>query len=188
MSYGRNFGFRSPPVGAQRGSRYHISGSTAIAQGAPVLVADDATPDSTYDTLPADLATGDQAIPKAGMGGVAVYEHAQEAFFGSDAVITTPSDIDTIPVGRPCQVVGGKGSTKVWLKNTSATTFGTRSYSAQTMVAGLGATPTLAVGDYLTPGTGNFTAGYWAETTTAANGWLVITEVGSDYVEAVVNF
>jgi hypothetical protein len=47
------------------------------------------------------------------------------------------------------------------------------------MVAGLGATPTLQVGDYLTPGTGNDSAGYWAETASAANAWLVVTLVDS---------
>jgi hypothetical protein len=58
------------------------------------------------------------------------------------------------------------------------------------MVAGLGATPTVAVGDYLTPGTGNGTAGYWAETATEANAWLIVTAVNASTgeVEARVNF
>ena len=54
------------------------------------------------------------------------------------------------------------------------------------MVAGAGATPTVAVGDRLTPGTGNDSAGYWVETANAAEGWLVVTgfDVNSGLVEA----
>jgi hypothetical protein len=58
------------------------------------------------------------------------------------------------------------------------------------MVAGLGATPTVAIGDYLTPGAGDDVSGYWAETATAANGWLVVTKVDADRgeLEARLNF
>jgi hypothetical protein len=79
---------------------------------------------------------------------------------------------------------------KVVLRNTADRTFlNTRSYAGRVMVAGLGATPTLAVGDYLTPGTGDDDAGYWAEGT-AANGWLVITNVDAarGEVEARLTF
>jgi len=59
------------------------------------------------------------------------------------------------------------------------------------MVAGVSqATPSVAVGDYLTPGDGNDAAGYWKETSTAANGWWVVTSVDSTngVVEAELNF
>ena len=81
---------------------------------------------------------------------------------------------------------------KIVLRNTSDETFlQTRAYTGRVMVAGIGiATPTLAVGDYLTPGTGDDDNGYWAETATAANAWLVITKVDNDRgeVEARLTF
>jgi len=96
-----------------------------------------------------------------------------------------------VPAGEAVQVVNGE-DVKVAFKNTTATSFLTRSNypTARVMVAGLGATPTVAVGDYLTPGTGNNTAGYWAETATEANAWLVVTAVNASTgeVEARLNF
>ena len=59
------------------------------------------------------------------------------------------------------------------------------------MVAGVSiATPTVAVGNFLTPGTGNDTDGYWAETSDAAEAWLVVTAIdaATDTVECVLNF
>ena len=58
------------------------------------------------------------------------------------------------------------------------------------MVAGLGATPTVVVGDYLRPGVGDDTSGYWTETATEADGWLVVTSVDAtrQEVEARMTF
>ena len=42
---------------------------------------------------------------------------------------------------------------------------------------GAGATPNLNVGDYLTPGAGTDTDGYWAVTATAENAWMVVVGV-----------
>jgi hypothetical protein len=69
-------------------------------------------------------------------------------------------------------------NTKVVFTNTAARTFmGVRNYKGRTMVAGMGATPTVKVGDLLSPGTGTDAAGYWAVNGTAANAWLVVTNV-----------
>lgn len=194
-TYGRNFEFRTPPVGRERGGRFVLDEADPIPIGAPVVVANDATQDTALtDALPATLATGDQAVPK--IGGIAIYEHAptSPAFNGTDTALTTASDLDTIPVSGPLsamfQIVRGP-HIKVVFRNTEDRTFlNVRSYTGRVMVAGLGATPTLVVGDYLTPGTGDDDNGYWAETATAANGWLVIEQVDNDRgeVEARMTF
>ena len=190
-SYGRNFEFRVPPTGGDRSGRYHLAEGSDVPIGAPVVVDTSDSESATYGSAPVDLATGDQAIPKAGLGGVLVYEHGPAAFAGSDAALTTYSDMDTAPDGKLVQVVSGK-DVKVVLRNTDAETFlNTRSYTGRTMVAGVGiATPTVVVGDGLTPGDGNDTDGYWAETATAANQWLIVTKVDNDRkeIEARLNF
>lgn len=191
-SYGRNFEFRVPPFGGERGGRYVLDpeAAAAIPIGAPVKVDESADPDEALtQALVVQLATGAQA-PIRGMCGIVVYEHAPNAFAGQDEVLTTYSDIDTVPVGKMCQVVSGD-RVKVVLRNTEDRTFlQTRDYDGRKMVAGLGATPTLGVGDFLTPGTGNDSAGYWAETAVAASAWLVIEQVDNDrgLVEARINF
>ncbi len=195
-TYGRNFEFRTPPVGRERQGRFYLDEASPIPIGAPVVVADAATPDDDLTgALPATLATGAQDVPK--IGGIAVYEHAptRPAFAGRDASLDTYSDLDTVPVsGNPLsrmfQIVRGEGI-KVVLRNTEDRTFlNVRDYEGRIMVAGLGATPTLAVGDYLTPGVGDDDSGYWTETATASEGWLVIELVDADRseVEARLTF
>lgn len=191
-SYGRNFEFRIPPVHGSRGGRFYLPSDQAdIPIGVPVLVADGATPSVDFTgALPVQIATGDQAKPKPGMGGIVLYEHAPAAYAGFDPALTTYSDIDLVPHGKMCQVIEG-GEVKVAFRNTEDHVFlQTRNYTGRVMVAGLGATPTVQVGDYLTPGVGNDDDGYWAETATAANGWLVVTNVDNTRgeVEARLNF
>lgn len=179
-TYGRNFEFRVPPVHGQRGGRYASpDSSTLLVMGAPV-VHDGNDPDD-LGRLVMELATGAQAPPKSGLGGIAIYEHGLGYdVAGNDPALTTYSDYDTIPKNRGIQVIAGE-RIKVVLKNTEDRTFlQTRDYEGRTMVAGLGATLTLAVGDYLTPGTGNDTAGYWTETADVANAWLVVEKVEND--------
>ena len=186
MSYGRNFSFRVTPKSGNRAGRYFLDGSTDLPIGAPVVLSGDA---DAVGRLGVQLATGAQAKPLPGKGGVLVYEHIQH--IGQDPYLSTYSDFDTVPAGEAVQVVNGE-DVKVAYKNTTATSFLTRSNypTARVMVAGLGATPTVAVGDMLTPGTGNDSAGYWAETATAANAWLVVTAVNASTgeVEARLNF
>ena len=149
------------------------------------------TDENDLGLTPVELATGAQAKPLPGKGGILVYEYGPAAYAGDDPFLTTYSDKDTAPAGAAVQVVNGT-DVKVVLRNTDDETFlHVRDYEGRTFVAGIGiATPTLAVGDMLTPGTGDDTDGYWAETGTAANAWLVITKVDNDRgeVEARLNF
>lgn len=176
-SYGRNFEFRVPPVHGERGGRYILGGSTALPIGAPVKVADGATPSTSYtEALTVGLATGAQA-PKKGLCGILVYEvDPGSGLGGYDPVTTTYSDYDTAPVGKLVQVVSGT-QTKVVLRNTEDRTFmETTTYAGRLMVP----VASLVVGDYLTPGTGNDSAGYWVENATASNAWLIVTSVNTD--------
>lgn len=188
-SYGRNFDFRVTPKGGQRQGRYFNDDTIAIPIGAPVILS------GANDGLGRQglvLATGAQNKPLPGKGGIIVYEYAPAAFAGHDSVITTNSDLDTAPKDKAVQLIHGI-DVKVVLKNTTINTFGGRTgYPAtRKMVAGIGqATPTIVAGDLLTPGVGSDTDGYWAETSTAAEAWLVVTSVNNDTgeVEARLNF
>jgi hypothetical protein len=196
-SYGRNFEFRVTPRSGEREGRWVLSdtgldvGVTAVPIGAPVVadIAEGASDDFTQ-AHHVSLATGAQ-VPQVGLSGILVYEHAPAAFAGDDPFLTTYSDKDTAPVGKLVQVVRGT-SVKVVLRNTADRTFlNTREYAGRKMVAGIGqATPTLVVGNFLTPGVGDDTDGYWAETADITQAWLVITAVDNDRaeVEARVRF
>lgn len=173
-SYGRNFEFRVPPVHGERGGRYTLGGSNALPIGVPVKAANGATPSTLYTgALPVALATGAQA-PKKGTCGILVWEVDPGIGLGGvDPVVTTYSDYDTVPVGQQVQVVSGS-QVKVVLRNTEDRTFlQTTNYAGRIMVPVSG----LAVGDYLTPGTGNDDDGYWVEDATASNAWLIVTSV-----------
>lgn len=186
-TYGRNFEFRVPPVHGERNGRYSVpaTGNT-IPIGAPVLMTAAAAA-TDLGMSPVTLATGASA-PKSGQCGIAVYEWAPAAFAGVDPYLTTYSDRDYVPLGAAIQVVSGT-QVKVVFTNTSDSTFlGTRAYSGRMMVAGAGATPTVAVGDYLTPGTGNDDDGYWAETGSASNAWLVVTSINTTRGEVEARF
>lgn len=183
-SYGRNFDFRVPPISGQRHGRWLLATTANRPIGAPVK-RDAAVVTTSFGTGVdgCSLATGAQA-PVLGASGVVVYEHAPAAYAGEDPFLTTWSDVDYAPAGKLVQVVNG-GEVKVVFTNTEARTFlNTRSYTGRVMVAGVGgATPTVAIGDLLTPGTGNDTDGYWAETSTASEGWLRVTAVDNDRLE-----
>lgn len=185
-SYGRNFEFRVPPVHGQRGGRYVLAGDDALPMGVPVKANLDQRDDLT-GALEVELATGAQN-PVKGQCGILVYELDPGIGLGGvDPVLTTYSDYDTAPVGKMVQVVSGD-MVKVVFRNTEDRTFlQTRAYAGRVMVAGAGATPTVAVGDYLTPGTGDDDAGYWAEGN-ATNGWLVVESVDVDRGEVEARF
>lgn len=198
-SYGRNFDFRIPPEGVDRKGRFvlnitDLSAAALVAGvplGAPVVLDTTIAVSTSYSgAANVKLATGAQN-PAPGISGILLYEHAPAAYAGFDPLLTTYSDLGTAPVGKLVQVVSDP-DIKVVLKNTAQSTFlGTRTYAGRVMVAGVSiATPTVAVGDYLTPGTGNDTAGYWTETSTAAQGWLRVTSVDTvrGEVEAQMTF
>jgi hypothetical protein len=170
-SYGRNLEFRVPPVHGQRGGRYVLpSTEDNLPLGVPVVVADGAVADA-MGLLPVTLATGAQA-PKQGMTGLLLFEHAPAAFAGYDPELTVHNDLDFAPAGRAVQLISGD-KVKVVFRNTTAHTFlNSRAYTGRIMVVG------------------NDTDGYWAETATAANAWLVVERVDADRqeVEARFNF
>lgn len=174
-SYGRNFEMRITPTEQQRRGRILLDGSAPVAIGAPLVIANGATPSEAFTkALPANLATGAQPF-KRGFTGVGIYEHLDYNQYDPEWILY--SDRDVMPQGKLVQLIIGP-NVKVVFRNTEDRTYlGTRDYEGRVMVAGLGATPTVAVGDYLTPGTGNDDAGYWAETGSAANAWLVVTNV-----------
>lgn len=173
-SYGRNFDFRVVPTPQQRKGRYQLANGSDIPIGSPVKIAAGVSPDLAFQALPATLATTAQA-PKRGFTGIAVYEWLD--LHQLDPEYYTYSDRDLVPDTRLFQLVSGPGI-KVVFRNTVDRTFlQSRSYQGRVMVAGMGATPTVAVGDYLSPGVGDDDNGYWAETATAANAWLVVTHV-----------
>lgn len=189
MNYGKNFGFRASPKGAQRDGRFVTPASgDAIPLGAPVKANTAESPDA-LGLQEVELATGAQA-PVKGQAGVLVYEYkGAEGYAGDDPHLTRWSDKDTAPLGGAVQVVSGD-AVKVWFRNTDDQTFlQTRSYGGRTMVSeGAGATPNVNVGDFLTPGAGTDADGYWAVTTNADNAWLVVTEVDDSRGEVIARF
>lgn len=173
--YGRNFEILQNPLPQNRLGRY-TTGDDPILIGAPVKVDD--VPDSNR-RLPLALCTGATA-PKKTRHGILVWESVYEGFIGHDPVTTRPSDIDTAPANMAVQLVSGTEFRGAF-KNTETELFlQTASYTGRTMVAGIGATLALEEGDFLTPGVGNDTDGYWAKTVVAADAWLVVTEVLND--------
>lgn len=189
MSYTRNFQYRVPPDGGQRAGRYAIAtDGSAILIGAPIKV--DTTKTHVGLNLPVvALATGAQA-PVPGMCGICVYEFKNdEGFAGQDPYLTTYSDLAMAPVGQAVQLVSGD-AVKVCFTNTNAVSFlHNRTYAQRLMVSdGSGATPNVTVGQYLTPGTGSDSAGYWIATTNIANGWLVVTSVDNTRNEVEARF
>jgi hypothetical protein len=186
MNYGRNFEFRASPHRNQRAGRYYLD-DTPRPIGAPVVVPSGATADF-MGRLPLELATGATDKPVNGLGGILVYEHAPVAFAGSDPAITTASDIDLAPAGKSCQLVSGD-DVKVAFKNTAEGDFFIRADypKARVMVDDVAG---LAPGDFLTPGAGTDSGGYWEVTTEAAEAWLIVLTVNDSTgeVEAQVNF
>jgi hypothetical protein len=189
VGYGKNVEFRVVPEPHQRLGRF-VTPSTGspIAMGVPIGI-DTAVAVDAMGRNTVKLITG-ATNPIKGLHGILVYEYkGQEGWAGDDPYLTTYSDKSTVPLAQSCQMVSGD-NVKVCLRNTVSSTFlNNRTYTGRIMVAGTGATPTVVVGDYLTPGTGDDTNGYWAEGN-ATNGWLLVTRVDlvRSEVEAVMRF
>lgn len=188
----RNAQFRVSPRNGERGSRFVLdTASDPLPQFVPVLVTGE---NDGLGRAYVELATddgGNKDKPLPGQGGILIYE--QFRYDGNDPLLTTYSDVDTVPAGRAVQVITGENRVKIAYKNTSADSFYNREDypTARIMVAGVSiATPTVAVGNYLTPGVGDDTSGYWKETSDAAEAWLLVTSVNTstDTVEVVLNF
>lgn len=182
-TYGRNFAFRISPESENRPGRFSVPVTgNVIPLGAPIVTDTTAGLDSMGNQI-VKLAPNGTA-PIGGFAGIAVYEFAPAAFAGFDPLLTTFSDLGTVPLGKAVQLVSGP-YVKVVFSNTVAEMFlAARQYPGRTMVNGLGATPTVSVGSYLVPGTGDDVNGYWVSTASATNAWMVITLV--DTVRAQV--
>lgn len=87
-------------------------------------------------------------------------------------------DLGTAKKDQLSVMWAGVGS-KIWFKNTGAYSRGTRSKDAVQMVDLTG----VAVGDSL-----GWNGTRWAEAASAAAAWLTVTNVSTDYCEAVVTF
>lgn len=186
-SYGRNFEVVATPEANGRINGYTPTTGSPLPMGIPVEV-DTAAAVNALRIQGIKVSASDTAKAQGSGQGVLLYEYAPAAFAGTDPEVTLYSDLDTVPVGSAAQVIHGPGDgIMIILRNTTTATFlNTRSYTGRTMVAGLGgATPTIAVGDYLLPGTGNDTSGWWKETATAANGWLRVVSVDNTRAECV---
>ena len=184
-SYGRNFDFRVIPEPKERLGRYVTpdSGTFVIGQA----IAGSGEFDSSGREIVESAAAS--TPPVKGRHGILVYEHI--IYQGVDTNLTTYADISTVGANQAVQLVSGP-NVKVVFTNTSDRSFrGQRDYAGRVVVAGLGATPTVGVGDFLEPKTdGDDDSGYWQETATAANAWLVVTKVDTDRgeVEAMLKF
>lgn len=187
-NYGRNFEFRAQPHQRERGARYVLDPEgDEIPFGAPVVVDEDAVDSGLRQVLvPAE---GD-IEPVAGKTGIALYEHAYEAYYGQDPVLTTFSDIDKAPLGKSVYLVFGDG-VKIVLRNTVARSFfGQRNYPGRTMIAGVNAaTPSVQVGDLLRPHDDPSDAnGYWQVASGGEDAWLRVESVDGDRNEVEARF
>jgi len=186
-TYGRNFDFRIVPDEDDRQGRFFLN-QVDVPIGVPV-VASGAVSSALTDAQPVVLATSAQAPPRPGRGGIVVYEWID--LYGTDPLYNTYSDRDLVPQGKLCQVIAGPGL-KVVFTNTVARSFlHQRNYPGRVMVAGATiATPTVVAGDLLSPGVGDDTNGYWVETQTPGEAWLVVTNVSASRreIEAEILF
>lgn len=175
-SLGPNFSFKQSPDPKNRRGR-HKTGGSAIPQGAPVAVPDDAVADGNGRTAFELVTSGEP--PRPGKSGICVWEARDANFAGYDPVLTTATDLRDAPANTPAQLVSGT-EVVVALINTGDFSFdGQRDYPGRVMVGGLDATPTVAVGTLLMPGPGtDDTTGYWQEADSDENAWLIVTEVG----------
>lgn len=184
MASHRNFHFAVPPRPQDRLGRYIAN--DAILIGAPVKVVANSAVDGD-GRLPLQLATG-AVRPVKGTHGILIWETPNVDFPGRDPLLTLPSDLDTCPDGAPVQLVSGS-YVRIRYENTVASTFHGRAYAGRVMVGGVSiATPTIKVGDLLTPGPGNDTSGYWTETSDQDLAWASVTAVYDTGIDAQLLF
>lgn len=173
-THGRSLDVRVPPIPQHRASRY-VAGADALVLGAPVVT--NGLVDG-YGRQKLVYASADAAAPKPSQGGVLLWEAGPDAFRGFYRELTTFSDIGTVPLGKGVQLINGD-EVVLCFKNLASELFlNSHTYAARKMVAGAGATPSLVVGDGLTPGLCTDSGGYWKKNAgSAANTWLIVREI-----------
>lgn len=180
----RNFGMRRF-TNLVREGRFRAPAATNLRLGTLVEI----DPSDTARVREASaVAVGGSGDVRAAMCGVLWYEHDSQTFntppFGG-AAGGLPQDLDWAPAGRMVQVLHGKGA-KVWFRNTEANTTEPGLHYSNTrgaveMVAGLGATPTLAVGALLGWNASN---NQYEATTDLSEAVFVVTAIDGDTVDA----
>lgn len=179
MAHTRCFHFLEGPRPEDRLGRF-VAGDDLVI-GAPVASPNAVNVDANGQ-LTVDYATQASA-PRKGLSGILNWENPTADFPGLDPALTRPVDVDVAPTGVSVQVCSGD-YVRVRLANIAARTFYTRPYTARNMVAGLGgATPTVEVGELLTPGPGTDIGGYWQVTTDLTKAWLRVTAINNDVGE-----
>lgn len=172
-SNGRNFSWLQSPEREDRLGRYYAPASLLF--GTPVHVIDDTGLDENGQ-LHLELAPSGTA-PRKGLTGIIDWVSPTAMPLGFDARMTRPSDIDHCPDEVSVQLCAGP-ATRIRLTNTVASTFQhQRPYTGRVMLGGLGATPTVHVGDFLVPGDGNDVDGYWDAQTDDTDAWLIVLGV-----------
>jgi hypothetical protein len=182
--YGRNAWWLTPPEPSDRRGRYVL--------GDDILIFSCVTAGTDLDDNgQRELQQAAQNTPpKLGKHGILIYENPFGTAPGFDPVQYAFGDFDTAPVGQPAQLVSGRGL-KFRLKNTAEEVVqGQRTYAARKMVAGLGgATPTVAVDDFIGPKTSPTDATGWWQECTEANAWAIVTAVyDTDELDAELVF
>lgn len=171
--YGLNFGFRrSDESMATREGRFKTPATgNALLIGTAVEI-DPANPGFLK-------VCAANPLPVTGLRGILVQEenHIMGVFetglLGHDSL-----DLGTAKKNQLSVMWAGVG-TKIWLKNTPSYARGTRSKGAVQMVDLTG----VVVGDSL-----GWNGTRWAEASGATTQWMTVTNVSTDYCEAVVTF
>lgn len=175
----RNFGMRRFTNLVREGRLRSAAGSSlrlgTMVEQNPTTPAEIREADGT-----SGAAIGGSGSVLTGNVGILWYEHDAQTYndpaFGGAAGLL-PQDLDTAPAGRLVQVLSGKG-VKVWLRNTAADTTepGLNFPAVRTVVTMVNNIAGLSVGDALG---WNDTSDYWAVTTTAAEMFMVVTDINS---------
>lgn len=175
-NYGRHVNVCQPPLAEHRAGQY-IAGEDLV-QWCPVVAS--GNPDANGQ-IEVNKETG-ATVPLIGVHGLVCYEQPDANFVGYDPLLTRASDMGDIPAGSSVQLVRGPETVLEFRNFPEVTSFhGMRDYPARIVIAGVSiATPTLAVGNLLTPGVGDDTDGYWAETANEDEGWLRVQSIDTD--------
>jgi hypothetical protein len=170
--YGLNFGFRrsDESMATAEGRFKTPSGGNALLLGSAVEI-DAANPGYLK-------VSGNAAAPVTGLHGLLVQEDSH--IFSiyekgwKDTADLGVAKKDTLAIMR-----AGAG-TKVWLRNTAQTTSkdGTVTPAVEMFTQG-----SLVVGDKL-----GWDGAKWVENNTPGQGWMVVTHLETDYLEAVLLF
>lgn len=173
--YGLNFGFRrsDESMAVREGRQKTPAAGTALLLGTAVQF-DPASPGYLKQCAA-------NAAPVSGFSGLLVQEesHLGNIFTAAPDLGHDSIDLGTAKKNQLSTIWSGQG-TKVWFKNTVAYARGDRSKAAVTMAVTAG----LAIGDRL-----GWDGAKWVKSdgTTIAH-WMVVTNVSTNYCEAVLTF